>query len=131
MDAYNPDIDYKVLLTRYLKYLYKDWIANPEFASKYPHMVDHEPVFEFVKHESGSPWGDIIVRFCVRGDMYRCNAECKPDDNETYYDMLNKAVRFGISIMTSNDISTSSYNFVHCEWTALEMMEELDKMGIH
>ena len=130
MDSYNAEIDYKSLLTRYLKYLYRDWIANAEIAARYPHMVNHAPVFEFVKYESASPWGGTIVSLCVTGDLYKCDAVCKPDENETYYDMLKRALSSGIAIMTSKDIWDSSYKFIPCKWSASEMIAELDKMGI-
>ena len=38
-EPYDETINYEELLTRYLKYLYKEWISVPRNARKYPPMV--------------------------------------------------------------------------------------------
>ena len=93
-EPYDETINYEELLTRYLKYLYKEWISVPRNARKYPPMVSRDIQFSFHHETHDAKCG----RCFVSGDLHGRGVDVEKDEslNMTFYKLFNKVLRAGV-----------------------------------
>ena len=97
-EPYDETIDYKDLLTRYIKYIYKKWIAVPRNAEKYPPMVGRDIQFCFLQEEQR----DGHISCFVSGDVSSHGVIIRKDEasNMVFYKLFNNVLSAGIRIHT-------------------------------
>ena len=98
IEPYDETINYEELLTRYLKYLYKEWISVPRNAVKYPPMVGRDIPFHFQNGLNN----DGSDRCFITGDLYGCGVDVADNElkNITFYKLFNKVLVYGVYVRT-------------------------------
>jgi hypothetical protein len=97
-EPYDETIDYKDLLTRYIKHIYKEWISVPRNAEKYHPMVGRDIQFNFFQEVQR----DGYVNFCFTGDVsgHAVVMERGENPNMVFYKLFNNVLSSGIRIYT-------------------------------
>ena len=127
-EQYDETIDYKELLTRYLKYLYKEWISVPKNAEKYPPMVKRDIQFHYRKITYDIPCGRETTWCWVDGDIYSLGVNMEEGEpiNKVFYRLLNKVLMFGIMVYAHTEQVVDEkaiYSFY--EGTTRDLMAQL------
>lgn len=109
-EPYDETINYEELLTRYLKYLYKEWISVPRNARKYPPMVGKDIQFSF-QNEITIYGSDHCF---ITGDIYGCGIDVEENEsrNMTFYKLFNKVLVYGVYVHTDTGLAID-HDWIH------------------
>jgi hypothetical protein len=105
-EPYDETIDYKDLLTRYIKHIYKEWISVPRNAEMYPPMVGKDIRFTFHKQAYDIGYGRQVTSLYVAGDVYSLGIDMDNNEptNMDFYKLFNKIRVFGVTVMADTGL---------------------------
>lgn len=102
MEPYNESIDYKKLLSRYVHYVFENWIIASNNQKKYPHLLHKTPKFEFKFSSYTGEHGTRGNKLFIIGEIYGPSVHITEPENEnvSFYRLLNNAMKYGFIVET-------------------------------